>query len=948
MIKRILQLLTILCVPFMLLAQNPAKKLLGHEELVTWKKINNTRISNDGNWVTYELKGEEGDGTLKIFDPQTDVATAIPRGERARISADNRFVVFRIKPAADTVRRMKLKKTSKDDMPKDSMGIYDVQTKSTERIPLVKSFELPEEWSGYVVYHKLAEKASINIKLKEDSSKQDSTVVTKRPKKTKKPKKESNANGTKLVIRNLLSGEEMVFPYVADYKLAEKTPKVIFQTTGNDSTFLNGIYLHDLTNQQTKPLYRSQGDYKRMVIDELGNQVAFLANFDTTNAEIAPFELAYWKNGRDTAQIIANQSNSFLPNDWLISEHQTPKFSQDGQQLFFGIAPLPILEDTTLLDEEQVKVEVWHWNDAQLYTQQEVRQKREERRAYSVVWHPSSRRFVPLGSPEIPEIRMGDEDNATKILGYNSKPYEKVTSWEGGPSGKDLYIIDTKTGSKLAIGKGIKGSPRLSPNAKFAYAYLPADTAWYTYEIATNKTVQLTESQIGIFYDELNDRPMHPRSYSIAGWTNNDQYLLVYDRYDIWKMDPKGIEKAVNLTNGRSEKLRHRYLRLDRKERFIDEDEKLLLHVFDETTKESGYSYLDLKTGALRNLMIGNYSYSRRPIKAKKADKLVFSKGNFETFPDLYYTDASFQNARQISIANPQQKEYSWGTMELFEWTSLDGQKLQGLLAKPENFDPNKKYPMIVNFYERNSDRLYQHKAPSAGRSTINYPFYTSRGYLIFNPDIPYEVGYPGKSCYNAVISGTKAVIAEGFVDENNIGVQGHSWGGYQIAHLLTKTNLFKCAESGAPVVNMFSAYGGIRWGSGMSRMFQYEHTQSRIGGTIWDYRDRYIENSPIFELDKTNTPVLILHNDKDSAVPWYQGIEYFVGLRRLGKPVWLLNYNGEPHWPVKLANRKDFNIRMQQYFDHYLKGAAMPAWMKNGVSAVEKGKRQGLELIEE
>ncbi len=947
MIKRILQLLTILCVPFVLLAQNPAKKSLGHEELVTWKKINNTRISNDGNWVTYELKGEEGDGLLKIFDPKTDVATTIPRGERARISADNRFVVFRIKPSKDTLRMMKLKKTSKDDLPKDSLGIYDVQTKSTERIPMVKSFELSDEWSGYVVYHKLPEDTEINIKLTKDSTKVDSTAVAKRPIKAKKTKKESSANGTKLVIRNLLSGEETVFPYVANYELADKSPKVLFQTTGNDSTFLNGIYLHDLSTQRTKPLYRSEGDYKRMVMDELGNQVAFLANFDTTNAEIAPFELAYWKNGTDTAQIIANHTQSFLPKEWIISEHQTPSFSQNGQQLFFGMKPKPILEDTTLLEEEQVKVEVWHWDDAQLYTQQEVRQKREERRSYSVVWHPASRRFVPLGSTDIPEIRRGDEDNATKVLGYNSKPYDKVTSWEGGPSGKDLYIIDTKTGSRKNIGKGIKGSPRLSPKAKFAYAYLPADSAWYSYEIATNKTVRLTGNQTNVFYDERNDRPMHPTPYGVAGWTQNDQYLLIYDRYDIWKIDPRGLQKAVNLTNGRNEKLRHRYIRMDREERFINPEKQLLLHVFDETTKESGYSYLDLKTGALTNLVIGNYDYTRRPVRAKKADKIVFTKGNFETFPDLYYSGADFKNARQISIANPQQKEYSWGTMELFEWTSLDGQKLQGLLAKPENFDPTKKYPMIVNFYERNSDRLYQHKAPSAGRSTINYPFYTSRGYIIFNPDIPYEIGYPGKSCYNAVISGTEAVVAEGFVDAQNIGVQGHSWGGYQIAHLLTKSNIFKCAESGAPVVNMFSAYGGIRWGSGMSRMFQYEHTQSRIGGTIWDYKDRYIENSPIFELDKTNTPVLILHNDKDSAVPWYQGIEYFVGLRRLGKPAWLLNYNGEPHWPVKLANRKDFNIRMQQYFDHYLQGAAMPAWMKHGVSAVEKGKRQGLELIE-
>lgn len=945
MIKRIFQLLVIGCLPFGVFAQNMAKKTLDHEELVTWNSIKNTQISNDGSCVTYELKGEEGDGVLRIYNPKTDVATTIPRGERAKISSDSRYVFFKVKTAKDTVRMMRRNKVKKPDLPKDTLGIFDVVNRTTEYIPTVKSFKVPKKWAGVIVYQKEAEEIAIEIKLSKDST---ATQDAKPKKKAKKPKKENGSNGTKLVVRNLKNNSEMVFPYVVNYELAEKGQKVLFQTTGNDSTYLNGLYLHSVDKQSTKPLLRKEGDYKKMVLNESGDQIAFLANFDTTNALISPFELAYWKEGMDSAKIIANNTRQFLPKDWIISENETPEFSKDGRQLFFGIAPPPILEDTTLLEDEIAKVEVWHWNDAQLHTQQKVRQKREERRAYTVVYHPSSNHFQPLGSLDIPEIMTGNEGQSYRALGYNSGPYEKVTSWEGGPAGKDIYILDTKTGSKKLIGKGIKGSPRLSPNGLFAYAYLNADSAWYTYEIETEKTVQLADNQPIIFYDETNDRPMHPFPNGIAGWTTGDEHILVNDEYDIWKIDPKGKEQPVNLTNGRTEKTRFRYINLDREQRTIPADGKILLHVFNENSKESGYSYLDLSTGNLSNLIIGPYSYTRRPLKAKNADKLVFTKGNFEVFPDLFYTDADFKNAKQISIANPQQKNYAWGTMELYSWTSLDGQKLNGLLVKPENFDPNKKYPMIVNFYERNSDRLYDHKPPSAGRSTINYPFYASRGYLIFNPDIPYEVGYPGKSCYNAVVSGTEALIKEGFVDADNIGVQGHSWGGYQIAHLLTKTDLFKCAESGAPVVNMFSAYGGIRWGSGMSRMFQYEHTQSRIGGTIWDAQDLYMENSPIFEMDKTNTPVLIMHNDEDSAVPWEQGIEYFVALRRLNKPAWLLNYNGEPHWPVKLANRKDFNIRMQQFFDYYLKGAAMPKWMKDGVSAVEKGKRQELQLIKE
>ena len=275
--------------------------------------------------------------------------------------------------------------------------------------------------------------------------------------------------------------------------------------------------------------------------------------------------------------------------------------------------------------------------------------------------------------------------------------------------------------------------------------------------------------------------------------------------------------------------------------------------------------------------------------------------------------------------------------MELVSWTAYDGTPLEGLLYRPDNFDPAKKYPMIVNFYERNSHNLHNFRHPEPNRSTIDYCMYLSNGYIIFNPDVRYKDGYPGKNCYDCVVSGVEKVVSLGNIDTARIGAQGHSWGGYQVAYLATRTNMFAAIESGAPVVNMFSAYGGIRWGSGKARSFQYEHTQSRLGGTPWSHPERYKESSPLFEMDKVQTPILIMHNDKDGHVPWYQGIEYFVALKRLGKPAWMLNYPDEPHWPTKFPNRVDFQIRMKQFFDHYLQGAPMPKWMKEGVPAVKQ-----------
>lgn len=943
--SRFLYIFLLLQFPFLLSAQNALKKKeLGHEELVSWNKIIRPQLSNDGNWALYTLKAEEGDPILKIYDAVNNQITSFDRGEHPKISADSRFVLFKIQVAQDSIKALRRKKVDKKNFPKAHLGIYDLEKGTLDTIKNIRDFKVPEKWSGWIAY----QKEHIESTFLKEVVIADSTIIdTTKVVKSRPLKKKKNKHSFKLHFRNLLTQEEKVYPAVLDYQFAENKNRFAFTTTGNDSTLLGGVYLFDCTVKNEKALWRQKGKFKQLTFDESGTQLAFHANFDTTDAQIPPFELLYWKEGQDTAHSIATNQASFLEENWRVSEHGRIGFSDNGSKLFFGIAPNPILQDTSLLEEEIVSVEVWHWNDPKLYPQQEVQKDREEKRAYTVVWHPQTKRFVQLGSLDAPNTRASAGGNASHVIAYNENPYYKSVSWNGGPAARDVYLINTKTGAKKEIAKKVNGSVSLSPAGKYAFAYISPDSAWYSYEVQSGKITQMTDNKTNPFYDELNDRPMHPRASGFATWTANDKNFLVYDRYDIWKIDPRGMVAPKRLTNGREKGWQYRYIRLDREKWHVEENERMLLKVFDEETRESGYAWLDNTTGNLTSPTMTKHYHGRRVVKAKNSDKLLFTQEDFRTFPDLQYSNLNFDNPKKISDANPQQHQFHWGTMEPYTWTSLDGQSLDGLLVKPDNFDPNKKYPLIVNFYERSSDGLYRHRAPFPHRSTINYSFYVSKGYVIFNPDIPYKIGYPGESCYNAVMSGVTALLKEGFVDKERIGVQGHSWGGYQIAHLLTKTDIFKCAESGAPVVNMFSAYGGIRWGSGMSRMFQYEKTQSRIGGTIWEYPLRYIENSPIFEMDKTNTPVLILHNDKDGAVPWYQGIEYFVALRRLNKPAWLLNYNGEPHWPVKLENRKDFNIRMQQYFDYYLQDAAMPVWMERGVPAIEKGIRQGLELVE-
>jgi dipeptidyl aminopeptidase/acylaminoacyl peptidase len=335
--------------------------------------------------------------------------------------------------------------------------------------------------------------------------------------------------------------------------------------------------------------------------------------------------------------------------------------------------------------------------------------------------------------------------------------------------------------------------------------------------------------------------------------------------------------------------------------------------------------------------------------KSRQSDRWIYTLENYRQSPDLYtsLSDRSMGPYTKLSNLNPQQEEYVWGTAELYKWTAFDGKPATGVVYKPENFDPKKKYPLILYFYETHTDALNQYIPPTPTGSRLNISFFVSRGYVVCSPDIHYAIGQPAQSAYNYIVSAAKSLAAKPWIDGKNMGIQGQSWGGIQVAQLVTMTNLFKAAWSGAPVANMTSAYGGIRWESGLNRQFQYEKSQSRIGATLWERPDLYIKNSPLFHVPKIFTPMVIMANDADGAVPWYQGIELFTAMRRLNKSAWLLNYNGEAHNLRERKNQKDIPIREQQFFDWLLKGEKPARWLTEGVPAIKKGKEWGLELVD-
>ena len=916
------------------------KKTMQHEDKALWNRIRNVQVSNSGDYLLYALEKGEKDQTLQLQRTNGTTVMSHERSKKGQFSQDSKYVVFAVNAWKDSIKAMKRRKVKKEKLPKDSLVIYDITSGSTEKIANVKAFRMPEQWSGIITYTLEPEKkkkAKDTTKVKEE--KKDSI------KKKKKPKKASKDNGFHLVVRQLTSGAEDTLKFVHRYAIAKKGRFLTYATSGENEKSQGGVYVYDVDQGTRSLLFKSheKTKYPQLGISDSGQQIGFVVDADSTKSLVKKPNLYAWKQGDAQAiKIVASEDN---PSNLLVSSDEALWFSKNEKRLFFGLRTSPVVQDTTLLEEEIVNVEVWTYDEPRLYTVQELDVKKDKKKAYLSVYDMDNAALIQVADPTYDVVHYADEGNSPYAIIGNGTPYQLQSQWTAQRP-MDWQRVDLATGKRTDLASKVYGRrATLSPKGNYLYGYSRKDSTWFTYNLKTLKYKALTKGKR--FFNELHDYPDDPFAYGSAGWTEGDDRFLIYDRFDIWAFDPDTGD-AENLTKGRSNQIRYRYLKLDKEEKSIPTKSKWLLSTFNETNKYGGFSSFDPKKKSVKQLVTGPYVYER-PWLAQddKKERLVFTRQSFTEFPNLWSTDLSFSLPKQLTDANPQQKEYNWGTAELVEWVSLDGKPLQGMLIKPEDFDPKKKYPMIVNFYEKSSNGVYRHRPPSYGRSTINYSYYASRGYLIFNPDVHYRDGYPGESAFNCVIPGVTALIDKGFVDKDNIGVQGHSWGGYQIAYLVTKTDIFKAAESGAPVPNMISAYGGIRWWTGLSRQFQYEHTQSRIGGTPWEYPQRYVENSPIFNIDKINTPLLIMHNDADGHVPWYQGIEFFVSLRRLGKPSWFLNYNGEPHWPLKWQNRVDFNLRMSQFFDYYLKGASKPLWMDRGVPALEKGIHQGYEYIE-
>ena len=964
-----------------LTAQTPspaAKRPLPYDVMDSWKSIQGTELSQDGQWLAYATSAQGDDGELVVRNLRTGQEFKHPRGTAPAFTPDAKFVVFTIaQPKAEEERENAANANAAANAepgaepapggqgrggrgngrprePRTGLGIMTLPDGQVKTFEKVGSFSLPETSSVWLAYHKGlggggggggrgggrggrgggggAAAAGRGAGAAQPAEGRQNASREKR----KDP-------GADLIIRNLVTGDEVTVPEVNEYEWNKHGDWIAYAVSSADAA-KDGAFVRHIADGAVKALHTGRGHYKSLAFDEGGTQLTFLSDEAEYAQKVSPYRLYYWKSGDGAAAEIASASTPGIAKGMVVSEFAAPRFSKDGARIYLGTgAPPAAPADPDDKTPSPTKVDLWNYKDPLIQPMQKVREQQERERTYRAVVHVADKKFVQLATEDLPTVNPGDDP--TQAIGLSDMAYRQEISWDQDYN--DVYLLDLKSGKpKKVLEHWGSNATAMSPGGKYVLYFDERNGHWFSYRVSDGARVNLTEKIPSKFQQE-NNTPDLPGPHGSGGWTADDKSVLLYDKFDIWEVKPDG-SGAHMITNGEGKKqsLIFRYRSMDPDERVVPANKPLLLSTVNDATRASGfYRIASLTTTAAPEKVVMLDKAFGAPAKAKNADTVVFTLSRFEEFPDLWISDTSFKDMKKVSNANPQAADYLMGTSELIDYVNADGKKLRAILTKPENFDPSKKYPLMVYIYEELTQGLHGYSAPNVGTS-INIPRYVSNGYVLLRPDIVYETGYPGQSAEKCVIPAVNTVLAMGFIDPKRIGIQGHSWGGYQITYLVTRTNMFAAVEAGASVSNMISAYGGIRWGTGMSRAFQYEKTQSRIGAPPWDAPLQFIENSPIFWVKKVQTPYLTIHNDEDDAVPWYQGIEWFSAMRRLGKESYMFTFNGEKHGLRNRDNMKYWTVHMDEFFDHYLLGKPRPEWMDKGVSYLDRGRRDVTPLF--
>jgi len=930
---------------------------IGLQDILGWKRIVGPSLSNDGAWFAHRLSPTEGNSELVVRSTADDTEHRFPVGERGGsvvFSDDSRWLAFAIAPTKEESDKPR----GQGAPARNKVGILELATGEMTEVEDIQSFAFAGERGGWIALRRYPASAG------DASGGGGASRGAAARGGDSGGNGDDRARGVDLILQDLSTGDRLNLGNVSEFGF-DDTGRWLAWAVDAQGKAGNGIQLRDMETGVVRVLESDEARYNRLAWTDDEMALVALKAVDDDDYEDPLHSVVGWtgfgsNSGPNKVAYDPTEDEGF-PEGMTISPNRPPRWSEDLDAIYFGIHEVEMTEDKgeegeekegageeaeeaeeedgrpdrpdsdEIDDDEKPELVIWHWKDPRLQAAQQVQANRDRDFSYLSVYWVGPDRFVRLSDDAVDNVTPANK--GPWAIGRDDTHYELMGNMDGRRY-QDVYSIDMRTGDREMILERSRWSNDISPDgAHFLYYQ---DGQYHTYEFATGQHRNITADVPTSFINSEDDHnvvdpPIRPR-----GWTEDGRNVLLYDNWDIWSVAVHGDEGTSLTVNGKTDQIKYQSLtQFDpNNEPGIDLSEPVYFRTYGEWTKKSGYSLMTRGRPGPEVLAWDDVSYGAF-IKAEDADTYLMSRSTNEVYPDYHVTDSRLRNPRQISDGYPQQDDFLWSDGAiLVDYEGDKGDRLQGALFLPADYQEGQSYPTIVYFYEKVSQGLNSYTFPSA--NGFNKSVYTSNGYAVLMPDIVYQINDPGMSAVWCVLPALEAAIETGVVDPDRVGVHGHSWGGYQSAFLVTQTDAFAAVATGAPLTNMVSMYASIYWNSGNSDGAIFESSQGRFYGGPWDHKEAYARNSPVNHAKNINTPILLLHNDEDGAVDWNQGIELYNTVRRLEKPIVMLQYVGENHGLAKQPNRKDYTVRMKEFFGHYLKGEPAPQWWTEGVSHLD------------
>jgi len=879
------------------LAAQETRKPVTTDDYSKWATPGQATLSDDGKWMSWSIRMVDSDDSLFIKNINTGSVLGYPLSSNLQFSSDSKWAAMRIGYSEKETEQMREQKKPI----RYKTRLVNLAEGTEKVFENTESFFFTRDGSHLIMNGYAGEKRTRD-----------------------------------LFLCHLVTGRVKNIGNVSESSVNKPGNRLAYIIDAEDKKG-NGVELLNLADYSIVFIDNDTAKYRGLVWEREGTALAFMKEFNDTIHTEANYHLYTFRNiyGKSDLKVFDPLKSNTIPDGMRISENYRLVWSKDMKTLFFGVytwTPKPTKgkNNRSAQNDKLPGLDIWHWKDDPIQPRQKVTYNTDNNYTFLFAWNIDPNSVIRITDDELTRASItGDGKHA---LAMNTNLYRPAFREELF----DYYIINTLTGEKKKILEKFSSVYGSSPDGKFILYF--KDKNWWVYDIYKDAHRNLTAQVPTVFWNTRDDSPKEVKPpFGSAGWLKDDKGFLAYDEYDVWRIPADGSQ-ALKLTSGKENNTIFRFSRLDFEDNFIDPSKDMYFSAFGDIDKKSGYYRIPVKGRA------GMLIYEDRAIsgltRAKNSDTFLLRSETYAESPNFYTTDYAFADLSVQTNTNPHQAEYEWGYSELIHYKNRDGKDLQGALFYPANYEPGKKYPMIVYIYEIRSNVLHRYVTPST-RSAYNTSNYTTQGYFIFQPDIVYKTNHPGNSAVDCVVPAVEAVLKTGMIDEKKVGLMGHSWGAYQTSFIITQTNLFSAAVAGAPLINMISMYNEIYWNSGNPNQNIFETSQGRLREPWWEIMDEYMANSPMFQAGNINTPLLVAFGTEDGAVDWHQGIEMFTTMRRMEKPYIMLVYEGENHSLAKKENQLDYTKKVNEFFNHHLLGTEPEEWIIKGKKYLDKRREE-------